>query len=220
MNTGLKTPLRALRGLYAITPDWDDTDRLIRASRSALIGGAGVLQYRNKRANTALALSQCHALRDLTTEFGACFIVNDSHTLAIKVKAEGVHLGRDDGCTQDIAAIRREAQNDQFIVGISCYDDLSAATAAEMAGASYAAFGSFFPSPTKPLVARPPITLLSRARASLSVPIVAIGGITSDNASQLIDAGADAVAVISALFETQDITATAQHFSTLFSHHV
>ena len=140
------------------------------------------------------------------------FIVNDDIDLALAVGADGLHLGRDDG---DIAAARARLGKDRLI-GASCYDQLELGVAAFNQGADYAAFGSAFPSSTKPVAVRAPLRLYREAKVRLKLPIVAIGGITADNADLLIDAGVDAVAVISALFDAPDIEAVARRFSSLF----
>jgi len=138
-------------------------------------------------------------------------IVNDDVDLAVQIGAAGVHLGEDDG---DFA-IARERLGVDAIIGVSCYDSLDRAHAAAEAGADYLAFGSFFASPTKPNARRATVELL-RAAKSLGPPIVAIGGITSDNASPLIDAGADFVAVISGIFAVDDVEQATRRYTTLF----
>ena len=201
-----------VRGLYAITPDCADTNDLLRRVRLALAGGAQALQYRSKSATAELRLTQAAALRELTREFGATFIVNDDAQLAARVEADGVHLGARD---EDIATARRTLGVHK-IIGISCYNRLSLAHDAVAAGADYVAFGTFFPSSVKPDAMVAGMELLQQARAGLAMPLVAIGGITPRNGALLAQAGADAVAVISSLFDAPDITATAQEFSKLF----
>lgn len=203
----------AIKGLYAITPDsTDDHDLLGRASL-ALQGGAKVLQYRNKAADPAQRLRQARALRDLTRDFGTLFIVNDDAQLAEQVDADGVHLGSGDG---EIAAARRLLGADKLI-GSSCYNRAELAREAARSGADYVAFGAFFPSGVKPGAVRAEPHLLREMRKELAIPIVAIGGITSSNGAPLIEAGASALAVISAVFWATDIKAAAQEFSELFS---
>jgi thiamine-phosphate pyrophosphorylase len=138
------------------------------------------------------------------------FIVNDSIDIAIASGADGVHLGRDDG---DLTAARARLQGK--ILGVSCYDSVDAARAAVAAGADYVAFGSVFASPTKPGAVRAPLSLFAKARP-LGVPLVGIGGITLENAPQLIEAGADCLAVISDLFDAPDIAARARAYGKLF----
>lgn len=201
----------SIAGLYAITPDWDDTARLIVAVRAAIAGGARVVQYRNKKADAARRLEQALALAATCTRDGATFIVNDDVELAQDVDADGVHLGAADG---DLARARRRLGRGKRI-GASCYDRIDLAHAALAAGADHVAFGSAFASPTKPSAVRAPHSLYTAARA-LGVPVVAIGGITHTNASGVIAAGAHAVAVISDLFDAPDIRARAVQFSSLF----
>lgn len=200
-------------GLYAITPDCTDTADLLRRSRLVLAGGARVLQYRNKSANAVLRLIQATALRQLTREFSVPFIVNDDVHLAAQVDADGVHLGAMDG---DLNAARA-VLGKRKIIGISCYNRLSLAREAVNAGADYVAFGAFFPSSVKPGAVKADAALLQQAHTELAIPLVAIGGITAQNGAALVRAGADALAVISSLFDASDITASAQEFSGLFT---
>ncbi len=193
-------PQRArLRGLYAVTPDEPDTARLSAAVDAAIAGGASAVQYRNKSGTAASRNLQAAALARVCAARRVLFIVNDDAALARAVDADGVHLGEDDG---DLAAARNVLGAGKLI-GVSCYDDLDRARAQAAAGADYVAFGSFFASQVKPHARRPDLTLLTRAR-DLGVPVVAIGGITAANARGLAAAGADAVAVISAVFAHDD----------------
>jgi len=201
-----------INGLYAITPDCTDTADLLRRAQPVLAGGARVLQYRNKSADTALRLAQATALRELTREFAVIFIVNDDACLAAQVDADGVHLGATDG---ELKATRAMLGRHK-IIGVSCYNRLSLAQQAVAAGVDYVAFGAFFPSTVKPDAVTADIELLRRARAEFTVPLVAIGGITVQNAVALVNAGANALAVISALFDVADSQAAAQEFLKLF----
>ena len=201
-----------IAGLYAITPDLADTTGLLSRVRAALAGGVRVLQYRNKTATPGLRLAQARALQTLCTEFSVPLIINDSVDIAIAVDAAGVHLGGDDG---DLAAARTRLGPDKLL-GASCYDRIELAQTAIAAGADHVAFGSFFVSAIKPGAARPPVGLITQAKQQFNLPIIAIGGITAQNAPQLIAAGVDAVAVISALFAAPDITATARELHLLF----
>ena len=206
-------PAYAIKGVYAITPDCADTTDLLHRVRLALTGKVRILQYRNKLANTAQRLEQAHALRKLTREFTIPFIVNDDVQLAAQVDADGVHLGVAD----DSVDTARAALGIHKIIGVSCYNRLSLAHNAVHAGADYVAFGAFFPSTTKPNAEVADIELLQQARVELAVPLVAIGGITLHNAASLEHAGADALAVISALFDAKDIMVTAKKLSQLFN---
>ena len=206
-----------ISGLYAITPDLADTQKLIQQVRLALEGGTRWLQYRNKSADQSLKLQQATALMRLCREFAVPLIINDSLDVALEVNADGVHLGAQD-CLISDAKSKLGADK---IIGASCYDNLQRALDAEAEGTDYVTFGSFFASTVKPDAVRAPLKLLHEAKARLSVPVVAVGGINLYNAGLLIGAGADAGAVISALFNAQDIRKTAKKFTALFAdyHH-
>lgn len=204
---------REVSGLYAVTPDIADTPGLLATAEAALAGGARLLQYRNKSASSELRLAQARALLALCRGFQVALIINDHLDLALAVNADGLHLGAEDG---SLAAARARL-GPARILGASCYDRLERALAAERLGADYVAFGSFFASGVKPGAARAPLALLRQAKRRLSVPVVAIGGITLDNAPQLIAGGADGVAVVSALFGADDVRLAARRFSALFA---
>ena len=200
-----------LRGLYAITPDIADRGRLRELVGQALAGGIAALQYRCKSLPSSQRLEEATALAALCQAKHTPFIVNDDPGIAVAAGADGAHLGKDDG---DLAAAR--ATLGAKLLGVSCYDSLEAARAAVAAGADYVAFGSVFSSPTKPAAVRAPLALFARAKP-LGVPLVAIGGITLDNAPQLLAAGADGLAVISDLFDAPDIRDRARAYGKLFS---
>jgi thiamine-phosphate pyrophosphorylase len=197
-----------LRGLYAITPETADTDRLLQQVSAALEGGIALLQYRRKQRATS---HEAIVLAMLCRKRGVPFIVNDDIEFALACGADGVHLGRDDGTL----AAARSKLGGKFL-GASCYNSLDAARAAAAAGVDYIAFGSVFPSSTKPSAVKATHALFGEAR-SLGVPLVAIGGITLENAPQLLAAGADAVAVISDLFDAPDIAGRARAYGKLFA---
>ncbi|MGQ0547536.1 MAG: thiamine phosphate synthase [Betaproteobacteria bacterium] len=199
-----------LRGLYAITPDATDIEPLARKVEQALAGGAAALQYRNKLLSKDKRLEQAQRLAALARGYGVPFIVNDEVEIALAVGANGAHLGKDDA---DLAAAR--ARLPGKILGASCYDRMHLARAAVAAGADYVAFGSVFPSPTKPAAVRAPLALFGEARA-LGVPLAAIGGVTLENAPALLAAGADLLAVISDLFDAADVAARARQYARLF----
>jgi thiamine-phosphate pyrophosphorylase len=202
-------------GLYAITPDEIDTSSLVGKVRMALAGGVLAVQYRNKSGSPALRREQGSALLELCRAARVPLIINDDLDLAEALGADGLHLGREDAV---IAAARVRLGRGKLL-GASCYDRLDLATRARDAGANYVAFGSAFPSLTKPGATRAPLSLYREAKARLACPIVAIGGITKENAQAVIDAGADAVAVISGLFDAPDIERRAQEFASLFRAH-
>ena len=195
-------------GLYAIT-DGPRTD-LLDAAEAALAGGARLLQYRDKTNDRERRLIEARGLAALCARYSVPLIINDDVQLALAVAA-GVHLGADD---TDIAAARR-VLGPHAIIGVSCYDSLARARELSAAGADYVAFGAFFSSTTKPAARQAPLQLLHEA-ATLGVPLVAIGGITPDNAHRLIAAGAHYLAVISAVFAADDIAAAAQQFASHF----
>jgi len=204
--------MATIAGLYALTPDLLDTDELIARVTAAIAGGAAALQYRNKIASPPLRRAQALALRDLCAAQGTTFIVNDDVNLAYAVDADGVHLGRD-----DVPLPRaRQRLGSTAIIGASCYDSLELAAAAVAGGADYVAFGSFFPSTIKPDAARVEASLLTAAKVRWNVATVAIGGITPATAPALIAAGADALAVITAVFDAPDVAAAAKAFRDAF----
>lgn len=188
-----------LRGLYAVTPDDPDTARLLAKVDAAIAGGARAIQYRNKQAPPDLRRTQAEALAGICRRSGVLFIVNDDAAIAREVGADGVHIGEDDAGL--VAA--RGLVGVKALVGVSCYNELDRAGPMIARGADYVAFGSFFASSVKPEARHADIALIAPARR-LGVPVVAIGGITADNAPLLVDAGVDAVAVISAIFAHSD----------------
>lgn len=201
-----------ISGLYAITPDVDDSVQLALRVEASLIGGARLVQYRHKAASYSLKLEQASELLALCHGYDAQLIINDDVNLCIAINADGVHLGASDG---EIATARKKLGSDK-IIGASCYNQLDLAKAAQSAGASYVAFGACFVSSTKPAAAHAPLSLFALAKKELTLPIVAIGGITLTNAQSVIDAGADAIAIINALFGAADIATVAQQYTQLF----
>lgn len=198
-------------GVYALTPECADTAKLLELVEAALKGGVAAVQYREKSGDVALRHEQASELLPLCHRYGVPLIINDDLRLADLTDADGVHLGREDATLHEA----RILLGPQKIVGVSCYQDLELACQAEAKGADYVAFGSFYPSPTKPQAKRAPLHLLQEAKG-LKVPVVAIGGITLDNAAKVINAGADAIAVISALFAAADVEAAARALNRLF----
>ncbi|MEW5904866.1 MAG: thiamine phosphate synthase [Pseudomonadota bacterium] len=198
-----------IEGLYAITPDELDTARLLDQVEQAVRGGIRILQYRNKLASSELAQHQAMALRTLTRAHGVTYIVNDDVHLAQQVDADGVHLGGEDGSIAAARALLGSAR----LIGASCYNRAPLAEAAVAQGVDYIAFGAFFPSSVKPAAVKADVALLQQA---WRVPVVAIGGITQANGKSLVVAGADALAVISALWQAPDIERAARDFSYLF----
>ena len=204
-----------IRGLYAVTPDEADTDLLVAKVEAALQGGISVLQYRNKLANHKLQTQQVRAILPLCRQYEVPLIINDSIKLCLTLDADGVHIGADDG---NLKEIRARVGKDK-IIGASCYNRFDLALAAQQAGADYVAFGACFASTTKPKAPVANLNLFSQARAQLTIPAVAIGGINLDNAIQVIGAGAHSLAVINAIFNVPDVKSSTQQFTQLFSAH-
>lgn len=202
-----------ISGLCALTPDEIDTQRLLALVQPALESSIKTLQYRNKLADSRLRIAQAQVLLPLCRQYGTALIINDDIKLCLAIDADGVHLGKTDG---DLAKAR-ERLGPEKILGASCYNRYELAQQAKANGADYIAFGACFVSGTKPDAPRADLHLFTRAKAELGLPVVAIGGITLDNAQQVIDAGADAVAVIGALWNSADIKQTVIRFNRLFS---
>lgn len=202
----------AIRGLYAVTPDTNDDSRLRDLVEAALRGDTRLVQYRNKAADRGTRERQAGMLVTLCASYGARLIVNDDVSVAAATGAHGVHVGRDDGG----AANARRILGATAIIGVSCYNEPNRATEAAAAGADYIAFGSFFASSVKPDAVRASPALIGPARLSTGLPVVGIGGITLQNAPELVAAGIDAVAVISALWNAPDIERTSREFCALF----
>jgi thiamine-phosphate pyrophosphorylase len=204
---------RLLRGLYAITdPDLIASDRLVATITLVVRGGARLIQYRNKSSDAGRRQQEAASLATVCRQYGVLFIVNDEVELAAAVAADGVHLGRDD----PQIAVARHRLGPHAIIGVSCYNRLARGRAAATAGADYLAFGRFYPSLTKPAAVSADLDVLRAARAEFSQPLVAIGGITPENGNQLIEAGADMLAVIHGVFGRKDPEAAARRYAELF----
>ncbi len=202
-----------IKGLYALTPDLADTEELCRLVEASLLGGASMVQYRNKTASDSLHLTQARALLNLCHQYNTPLIINDHIELCLAIDADGVHLGGDDG---DLNGARERLGKDK-ILGASCYNRFEFAQAAKESGADYVAFGACFESGTKPGAVNAPLELIRQAQKELNMPIIAIGGITLDNATLAIRAGASSIAVINALFSANNVQLTARQFSQLFT---
>ncbi|MGH8414631.1 MAG: thiamine phosphate synthase [Gammaproteobacteria bacterium] len=202
-----------LRGLYAVTDSRLTPDeKLLPAVEAAIRGGARLVQYRDKTDEKTRREREARALVQLCHDHEVAMIINDDANLAATVGADGVHLGQHDTPLQNA----RVQLGPRAIIGVSCYGSLEQAVAAIHAGADYVAFGSFFPSPTKPDATLVPLSLLKDVHRQLNVPICAIGGITLENGAALMSAGADMLAVISGLFSQTDIEAAARRYARLF----
>jgi thiamine-phosphate pyrophosphorylase len=206
--------MKKISGLYAVTSEGDSANKMLREKVSAALrGGASVVQYRNKSADPDRRRTEAADLARMCRDSAACFIVNDDIELAREVGADGVHLGKDD---PDIAWARALLGPDKLI-GASCYNRIEYARRAVAEGADYLAFGSFYASSTKPDAVRADRDLLRQAAGEFDLPLVAIGGISTQNAASLIIAGADALAVSSALFESGNVESVARQFVRLIN---
>jgi thiamine-phosphate pyrophosphorylase len=201
-----------MKGLYLVTPDWDDTDALIKATETALSVGVGLLQYRHKTANGELRLEQASALLKLCRQHNVPFIVNDHIDLCIALDADGIHVG---GTDASVAVVRTLIGKDK-ILGASCYGDFALAEQAQIAGASYVAFGGFYPSRVKKYEVSTPAAIVSKAKSQLTLPVCVIGGMTPENAKPLVKEGADMVAAISSVYSAEDIAIAVREFAALF----
>ncbi|KZX61513.1 thiamine phosphate synthase [Alcanivorax sp. HI0033] len=206
----------AIHGLYAITDPALIPDRqLLPAAEAALRGGARLLQYRDKTATPAQRRHRASQLQTLCRQYGALFLVNDDPALAADIEADGVHIGQSDG---GIARARQRLGPGK-IIGVTCHGDLILAEQAAEAGADYVAFGRFFPSRTKPQAPPADSAILQQARKRLAIPLVAIGGIDAENGGRLLEQGADALAVIHALFSSpapEHVEQAARRLAALF----
>ena len=212
--------LRFPRGLYGITPEWDDTPALLLAITAAARGGMTALQWRRKNLSGPARAQQAEAVVRHCRSLGIVCLVNDDWQLAAQVNAHGVHLGRDDGSLQQA----RLHLGPGALIGSSCYNQLSRAEQALQADADYIAFGAMYPSSVKPDAPRAGLDLIrqaaqlvhQQARSGKRAAVVTIGGIDPGNAQPLVQAGADSIALITALFQAPDITVAAQQCATLF----
>ena len=201
-----------MKGLYLVTPDWDDTQRLLAVTELALQGGVTLLQYRHKMASATLRLEQASVLLALCRRFGIPFIINDHVELCLEIGADGIHVG---GTDAPVAAVRAQIGPD-LILGASCYGDLELARASHAGGASYVAYGGFYPSRVKKYPVTTDTGILAASHAAVPLPIVVIGGMTAHNAAPLVAAGADMVAAISSVYLADDPKQAAVAFAALF----
>jgi thiamine-phosphate pyrophosphorylase len=213
---------KTIKGLYVITPagslayndavERNSPDSLLTAVELALSGGARIVQYRDKSRDSLRRLAQARAMLALCNRYDATLIINDDVELAASINAHGVHLGGDDAPLPEA----RRRLGPRAVIGASCYNRLELAIQAQQQSADYVAFGRFFPSRTKPHAVQADVELLYQAKRCLSVPIVAIGGITAQNGGQLVSAGADMLAVVDAVFSQNDIKGSAQQLAQCF----
>jgi len=215
MTARLKFP----RGLYGVTPDWTDADRLESAVRQAIAGGMVALQLRHKTATAEFRRDLALRLLPVCREAGVPLLINDDWQLALDIKADGIHLGQHD---EDPQIVRAEV-GDDMMIGVSCYASLARAQSLLRCAPVYIAFGAMFASETKPLAPPASLSVLGEAHTLTTVlgeprpGVAAIGGINLSNARPVIEAGATSLAVVGGLFHTTDIKSTAQAFSELFN---
>lgn len=201
------------RGLYVITDCVNlDTSRLLYSTRRILDSGVSALQYRDKAADASLRLERATALQELCRGYDTVFLINDDVELAARIGADGVHVGREDAVYEQC----RTVLGSEAIIGVSCYNQLDRALAAQANGADYVAFGAFYPTATKQTGYRAYPDLLTQARSRLTIPLVAIGGITPENGAGLIEAGADLLAVVSSVYASDDPQRVVHEFNYLF----
>jgi thiamine-phosphate pyrophosphorylase len=201
-----------MKGLYLVTPDWDDTDKLVAATEQAIAGGASLLQYRHKTASAELRTEQASALLNLCRRLKVPLIINDHLDLCERIDADGVHVGGTDASVAEVRTKLGKAK----IVGASCYGDLQLARDAAAAGASYVAFGGFYPSRVKKYEVTTSPDIITRALSDIDLPLCVIGGMTPKNARPLIELGANAVAAISSVYAATDHRSAAAEFASMF----
>ncbi len=200
---------QGLQGVYLVTPDWDDTEKLLAVSEVALQAGLCLLQYRHKTADSAQRLAQATALQALCRRYAVPFIINDFVDLALELNADGVHVG---GTDASVAQVRAQLGPEK-IVGASCYGSLELAEKSAAEGASYLAFGGFYPSLKKKYPVTTEKGIVGVVKAKWTLPLVVIGGMTPENAAPLVAQGAHMVAAISSVVGDEasvDLTATKQ----------
>ncbi|AXF85327.1 Thiamine-phosphate synthase [Ephemeroptericola cinctiostellae] len=201
-----------MQGLYAVTPNWDDTDLLLTATEEVIRGGARMVQYRHKDIDAAMRKIQASALQQLCRDYLVPFIINDDVDLCMELNADGIHVGGTDAPIADV----RQRVGAHKIVGASCYGSMDLARAAARDGASYVAFGGFYPSLVKKYEVSTSANIVAQAKTELDAPVVVIGGMTVENCGVLIAQGADMVAAISSIYARIDRTKAAQEMSDLF----
>jgi thiamine-phosphate pyrophosphorylase len=201
-----------MKGLYLVTPDWDDTQKMLDATEAGLRGGAALVQYRHKTASPQLRKEQAAQLQALCRRYGRPFIVNDFVELCLELDADGIHVG---GTDASVAAVRT-AVGPAKIVGASCYGSMQLARDAHQAGASYVAFGGFYPSRVKKYEVSTQPEIVAQAKKEIPLPNVVIGGMTLQNSVPLVGQGADMVAVISSVYMVDDPESAARGFAALF----
>lgn len=202
-----------LKGLYIVTPDWDDTAKLVEVTEKALKGGAELVQYRHKTATPEQRREQASALQAVCKKYGKPFIINDFVDLALELDADGVHVGESD---EAVAAVRAKVGPNK-IVGASCYGEMDLVRNAYKAGASYIALGGFYPSRIKKYPVTTELDIVRQMKQEMpDLPSVAIGGIDLENAVPLVERGIDMISVISSVYFADDPEAAARAFADMY----
>jgi thiamine-phosphate pyrophosphorylase len=202
-----------MNGLYLVTPDWDDTAALLARTEQALQAGVAMLQYRHKSAGDALRRQQAAALLALCRRFDTPLIINDHIDLCLELGADGVHVGGKDASVAEA----RERLGQDLIVGASCYGERDLAQQAAMSGASYLAYGGFYPSRVKQYAVTTEAAIVDWSKAAFDLPVVVIGGMTPMNAAPLVARGADMVAAISSVYGAPSAAQAVEQFAALFT---
>ncbi|MBT0663439.1 bifunctional hydroxymethylpyrimidine kinase/phosphomethylpyrimidine kinase [Geobacter pelophilus] len=198
-----------IEGLYLVT---DGGENLVERVRRAIAGGVAALQFRHKGHDRAEKVRLGTELRQLALENAIPFIVNDDLALTLELDADGVHLGQGDGDPAEA----RQLLGPHRLLGISTHN-LEEALAAQQAGADYIGFGAMFPSRSKEIEHLAGPAGLAEIRPHIRIPVVAIGGISRNNAHKVIDSGADAIAVISAVLDNRDPSVAASELALMFN---
>ena len=202
-----------MKGLYIVTPDWDDTAKLVDVTEKAIKGGAGIVQYRHKTATPEQRREQAQAVQAVCKRYNVPFIINDHVDLALELDADGIHVGESD---EAVAAIRAKVGPNK-IVGASCYGDMELVRKAHKAGASYIAFGGFYPSRIKKYPVTTELDIVKQMKVELpDLPSCAIGGINHENAVPLVERGVDMICVISSVYFAEDPEAAAKQFADMY----
>lgn len=201
-----------MKGLYIVTPDWDDTQKLVEVTELALRGGAQIVQYRHKTAAPSLRREQATQLLALCRRYDKPFIINDHVELAMELGADGIHVGGTDAAVAEV----RKSVGPDMILGASCYGSLELAQASHAAGASYVAYGGFYPSRVKKYPVTTPVDIIAQSKALIPLPVVVIGGMTPENSAPLVQAGSDMVAAISSIYMQEQPESAAREFAGLF----
>jgi len=201
-----------MQGLYLVTPNWDDTVKLLAVTEQALSAGVGILQYRHKDAGIDLRIEQATALQELCRRYRVPFIINDHIDLALQLDADGVHVGGTDTKVAQVRALLGAGK----IIGASCYGDMRLALDAQAAGASYVAFGGFYPSLVKKYAVTTQPSIIDEALAQVALPNCVIGGMTPENAAPLVARGTHMVAAITSVYQASDPAGAVRAFNLLF----